>query len=71
MPVKYVKAKVTTPSHIFAARFKVSPCSFGGHGFCLSPPHSEMLWSVFVRGYGEKNVIVKKFAHRNTKMAMG
>jgi hypothetical protein len=46
MPVTYVKAKVTTPSHMFAVRFKVSSCPFRGYDFCPLPI-PEILQGVF------------------------
>jgi len=46
MPVTYVKAKVTKPSHMFAARFMVSPCLFPGLVF-VPLPISEILRSAF------------------------
>jgi hypothetical protein len=52
MPVTYVKAKVTTPSHMFAARFKVSLCPF--RGFDFGPPHFRNSPKCLRRGFEEK-----------------
>jgi lipoprotein-anchoring transpeptidase ErfK/SrfK len=54
MPVSYVKAWVTTPSHSFAVRSKVSSCKFRGQGFGLPPPFPK-LWSVFVSSFEGKH----------------